>query len=75
MHKIGRIDGGRGFRTDRKVFQIGGNKFYDRKNEIPMKIPVLKRSEIRIIVEFRGILTRFPNQVARVRWILFCNSP
>jgi hypothetical protein len=27
MHEIGRIDGGRGFRTGRNVIQIGGNKF------------------------------------------------
>jgi hypothetical protein len=27
MHEIGRIDSGRGFRTGRNVFQIGGNKF------------------------------------------------
>jgi hypothetical protein len=44
------------------VFQIGGNKFYDRKNKIPMKILVGKRSGIGIIVEFRGILSGFSNQ-------------
>jgi hypothetical protein len=54
MHEIGRIDDGRGFQTGGKVLQIGGNKFYDRKNEILMKIPEFKRSGIRIIAEFRG---------------------
>ncbi len=38
------------------------NKFYDRKNEILMKIPGVKRSGIGIIAEFRGILTGLPNQ-------------
>jgi hypothetical protein len=49
MHEIGRIDGGRGFRTDGNVFQIGGNKFYNQKKEILMKIPELKRSRIGIV--------------------------
>jgi hypothetical protein len=46
----------------RNVFQIGRNKFYDWKNEIPIKIPELKRSGIRIIVDFCRTPTRFPNQ-------------
>jgi hypothetical protein len=46
MHEIGRIDGGRGFQTSENVLQIGRNKFYDQKNEIPMKIPKFKRSRI-----------------------------
>jgi hypothetical protein len=55
MHEIGRIDGGRGFQTGGNVFQIGRNKFYDQKNEIPMKILQLKTSGIEIIAEFCGI--------------------
>ncbi len=43
IHDIGRIDGGRGFRTGGNVLRIGGNTFYDRKNKIPMKIPEFKR--------------------------------
>jgi hypothetical protein len=62
VHEIGRIDGRRGFRTRKKVFRIRGNTFYDRKNKIPLKIPESKRSEIGIIVEFRGIPNGFPNQ-------------
>jgi hypothetical protein len=61
IHIIGRIDGGRGFLTGKKVFRIGGNTFYDRKNKIPMKIPESKRSKIQIIAEFRGILNGIPN--------------
>ncbi len=64
MHEIGRIDGGRGFRTGRNVFQIGRNKFYDQKNKILMKIPELKRSGIRTIAEFCGIPLGLPNQDA-----------
>jgi hypothetical protein len=64
MHEIGRINGRRGFQTGRNVFQIGGNKFYDPKYEIRMKIPMLKMSKIVTIAEFCGIPTRFPNQVA-----------
>jgi hypothetical protein len=45
------------------VFRIGGNTFYDQKNEIPMKIPVFKRSGIGIIAEICRILNGFPNQV------------
>jgi hypothetical protein len=62
IHEIGRIDGGRGFRTEKNVFTIGGNTFYDRKNKILMKIPDLKRTGIRLIAEFRGIPNGFPNQ-------------
>jgi hypothetical protein len=61
IHEIGRIDGGRGFRTGKKGFRIGGNTFYDRKNKIPMKILESKRSEIGKIAEFRGIPNGFPN--------------
>jgi hypothetical protein len=61
IHKIGRIDGGRGFRTGKNVFRIGGDTFYDREYKIPMKIPESKRSEIGIIAEFRGIPNGFPN--------------
>jgi hypothetical protein len=62
IHEIGRIDGGRGFRTRKYVFRIGGNTFYDRKNKILIKIPEFKRSRIRLIAELRGILNGFPNQ-------------
>jgi hypothetical protein len=65
MHEIGRIDGGRGFQTGGNVLRISRNKFYDWKNEILMKIPEFKRSGIGIIVEFRGILSGFPNQGGR----------
>jgi hypothetical protein len=64
IHEIGRIDGGRGFRTRKNVFRIGGNTFYDWKNKIPMKILEFKRSGIGLIAEFRGIPTGFPNQAA-----------
>jgi hypothetical protein len=63
VHEIGRIDGRRGFQTGGNVFRTGGNKFSNWKNEILMKIQQLKRSGIRIIKEFHGILTGFPNQV------------
>jgi hypothetical protein len=56
MHEIGRINGGRGFRTGGNIYQIGGSKFYDWKNEIPMKILELKRPKIGIIAEFLKIL-------------------
>jgi hypothetical protein len=62
IHEIGRIDGGRGFRTGKNVFRIGRNTFYDRKKK-PMKIPEFKRSGIGLIAEFRGILNGFPNLV------------
>jgi hypothetical protein len=39
VHEIGRIDGGKVFQNGRNVFQIGGNNFYDRKNELLIKIP------------------------------------
>jgi hypothetical protein len=63
IHEIGRIDCGRGFRTRKNVFRIGGNTFYDWKNKILMKILEFKRSGIRLIAEFRGIPNGFPNQV------------
>jgi hypothetical protein len=43
MHKNRSIDGGRGFQTGKNVLQIGGNTFYDRKNEIQIKIPEFKK--------------------------------
>jgi hypothetical protein len=43
------------------VFGIGGNKFYNQKNKIPMKILEFKRSGIRLIAEFCRILNGFPN--------------
>jgi hypothetical protein len=61
MHEIGRINGGRGFRTGGNVVRIGRNKFYSQKNEILMKIPEFKMSGIRIIAEFQGIPSGFPN--------------
>ena len=63
IHEIGRIDGGRGFRTGKNMFRIGRNTFYDWKNKIPMKILEFKRSGIGLIAEFRGILNGFPNLV------------
>jgi hypothetical protein len=65
IHEIGRINGGRGFRTGKKVFRIGRNTFYDRKNKIPMKIPESKRPEIGIVAELRGIPVGFPNLARR----------
>jgi hypothetical protein len=67
IHEIGRIDGGRGFRTGKNVFRIGGSTFYDRKNKIPMKIPESKRSEIGKIAEFCGIPNGFPNLVLKIK--------
>jgi hypothetical protein len=61
INEIGRIDGGRGFQTKKNVFRIGGNTFYNPKNNFPKKIPESKRSEIGRITEFRGIPNRFPN--------------
>jgi hypothetical protein len=61
-HEIGRIYGGRGFRTSGNVLQIGGNTFYDWKYKILMKILEFKRSRIGVIAEFRGIPSGFPNQ-------------
>ena len=61
IHEIGRIDGGRGFRTGKNVFRIGGNTFYDWRNEILMKIPEFKRSGIGLIAEFCGLPNGFPN--------------
>jgi hypothetical protein len=63
IHEIGRIDGGRGFRTGKNMFSIGGNTFYDQKNKIPMKILKFKRSGIGLFAEFHIIPNRFPNQV------------
>ncbi len=62
IHEIRRIDCGRGFRTRKNVFRIGGITFYDRKNKIPIKILEFKRSAIRLIAEFHGIRKGFPNQ-------------
>ncbi len=62
MHEIGRINDRRGFQTGGNMSQIGGNKFYNQKNEILMKILELKRSGIGIIAEFRGIPTEFLNE-------------
>jgi hypothetical protein len=56
------MDCGRGFRTGKNVFRIGGNTFYDRKNKIPMKIPEFERSGIGLIAEFCRIPYGFPNQ-------------
>jgi hypothetical protein len=61
IHEIGRIAGGRGFRTGKNVFRIDGNIFYDQENEILMKVLEFKRSKIRKIAEFRGIPNGFPN--------------
>jgi hypothetical protein len=44
------------------MLPIGGNEFYNQKNELPMKIPEFKRSGIGIIAEFCGIPSRFPKQ-------------
>jgi hypothetical protein len=63
IHEIGRIDGGRGFRTGKNVFRIGRNTFYNQKNKILMKIPEFKRSGIGLIAGFCGIPNGFPNQV------------
>jgi hypothetical protein len=68
--KLVKIDGGRGFRTGKNVFRIGGNTFYDRKNKIPMKIPESKRSEIGKIAEFRGIPNRFSNLALMILFIV-----
>jgi hypothetical protein len=67
IHEIGRIDGGRVFRTAKNMFRIGRNTFYNRKNKIPMKIPESKRSEIRKIAEFRAIPNGFLNLVKKHR--------
>jgi hypothetical protein len=64
MHEIKRVDGGRGFQTGGNMLQIGRDKFYGQKNEIPMKNPEFKRSGIRIIAEFHGIRSRFPIQAS-----------
>jgi hypothetical protein len=67
IHEIGRIDGGRGFQTEKNVFGIGGNTFYDQKFKIPMKIPEFKGSGIGLIAEFCGILNGFLNQACRFK--------
>jgi hypothetical protein len=41
--------------------ELAGTHFKVQK-KIPMKIPEFKRSGIRIIVEFHGIPSGFPNQ-------------
>jgi hypothetical protein len=64
INEIGRIDGGRGFRTGKNVFRIGGNTFFGWKKKIPMKIPEFKRFGIGLIAEFRRIPNGFPNQVS-----------
>jgi hypothetical protein len=64
IHEIGRIDGGREFRTGENVFRIGRNTFYNQKKIIPMKIQEFKRSGIVLIAEFCGIPNGFPNQGA-----------
>jgi hypothetical protein len=61
-HEIGRIDGGKGFQTGGKVFQIGQNTFYNQKSEIPMKSRHFKSSGTGIIPEFYRIPCGFPNQ-------------
>jgi hypothetical protein len=63
MHEIGRIIGRKVFQIGGNVVRISGNKFYDRKNEIQMKIQGMKRSGIGLFVEFQGILTRFLNHI------------
>jgi hypothetical protein len=62
LHEIGRINGGKVLQNGGSMFRIDGNKFYDQKNEYPIKIPGENRYGIRIIVEFHEILTEFPNQ-------------
>jgi hypothetical protein len=74
IYEIGRIDGGRGFQTGKKVFIIGGNTFYDRKNKIPMKIPESNRSEIGKIAKFCGIPNGFPNLEMNFRWSAMWSS-
>jgi hypothetical protein len=76
------MDGGRGFRTKKNVFRIGGNTFYDRKNKIPMKFLEFKRFGIGLVVKFRGIPNGFPNQGSKYYFLLpisnckvfFCTS-
>jgi hypothetical protein len=74
MHELGRIDCGRGFQSGGNVLQIGGNKFYGQKNEIPMKIREFKRSGIGIIMEFRRVPSRLPNQALKYINIQSFNS-
>jgi hypothetical protein len=63
INEIGKINSGRGFQTGSNVLRIGRNIFYDWKNKIWIKIPEFKRSGIRIIAEFCGNLSGFPNHV------------
>jgi hypothetical protein len=56
------------------VFRIGKNTFWDQKNKIPMKIPEFKRSEIRLIAEFREIPNGFPNQAINGN-VKVCEAP
>jgi hypothetical protein len=62
VHEIGRIDGGKVFQNSGNMLQFSGNIFYNRKNKILIKILAGKRSVIRIIMEFHGIPSGFPNQ-------------
>jgi hypothetical protein len=73
IHEIGRINGGRGFRSGRNMFRIGRNIFYDWKNKIPMKIPEFKRSEIGVISEFRRTPSGFPNQTYLLKYNNYIN--
>ncbi len=65
MHEIGRINGRKVFQNSGNMFQIGGNKFYNQKIQIPVKILAGKMSGIRIIAEFRRIPSGFPNQAVK----------
>jgi hypothetical protein len=48
--------------TRGNMFQIGGNTFYDQKNEIPLKILEFKRLGIGIIMEFCQNPNGYSNQ-------------
>jgi hypothetical protein len=61
-HEIRSIYGKKVFQNSSNVFRFGGNKFYDQKNRISIKILAEKRAKIGIIAEFCKILSRFPNQ-------------
>ncbi len=62
VHEIKTIDGMKVFQNIENVFWIGGNIFYDRKNQILIKTLAGKRSRSGIVVEFCRILSGFPNQ-------------
>jgi hypothetical protein len=62
VHEIERIDGKKVFPNGRKVFEIGGNKFYNQNKGIPIKIRGGGRCRIGMIIEFRRIQKEFPNQ-------------